>query len=116
MFIGVYLCGSGVFFFGSLAAVFFLTKGTTTVMELRQRLLRYAAIALPSAIIGLAAFLGLSWVTGLLRLGEAGNFNLPGDYIEFGILGWGILLIGMVGLLSPAWALLLISNNKRQKN
>ena len=56
--------------------------------------------------IGLAVFVVLSAVTGLLRLAQPQSSRLPNDYIDAGPLGWVSLAIFVIGVLSPALAAL----------
>ncbi len=56
---------------------------------------------------GLILFGSFSIRAGMMRLGVPQTVSFPQDYLARGIVGWGILLIGLVGVLSPVWAALI---------
>jgi len=113
MFIGVYLCGSGLVFLIAFLALSAAADVDDTVGRLRQHFTKFGLTAAGSSLLGLILFIGLSVATGLLTLGQSGDYSIPGDYIELGVRGWLILLIGALGILSPALTAVWMRNNRR---
>jgi hypothetical protein len=62
-------------------------------------------------LLGLLLFGSLSAQAGLMQLGRPHAVDIPQDYLARGIVGWGILLIGLIGVLAPVWAAII--NRKR---
>lgn len=107
MFIGAYLCGSGLVYLALLVLLVVRAKPQAAAGNFRKRLTRYSFVAAGLSAAGLVAFLGLSAAAGLLRLGQAGSYSLPDDYVALGAAGWLIMLVGLAGLLSPLAAVFL---------
>jgi hypothetical protein len=62
--------------------------------------------------LGLVVFLILSGVAGILRLGQTQSFQLPGDYVGAGAVGWVTLAVVVLGVLSPALAAFLAARRR----
>lgn len=60
-------------------------------------------------LLCLMVFIRLSVEVGLMQAGTVQNVSIPADYVARGAVGWGILLIGAFGALSPLWVSLLDS-------
>ena len=101
MFVGVYLCLSGVSGALALAILILFVHPHATVCWLRARLLRCAGLALPVNIGGLIAFVGLSAWAGMLHFGRAESYRLPNDYLARGPIGWSLLALAYLGILAP---------------
>lgn len=96
MYIGVYLCASGVLFL--LGPGWLLRRG--------GRWPGYIALAGGLSAVALLAFEILSAAAGLTTIGRPGHFNYPGDYLASGPVGWGLMLLPPLGVVSPllvAW-------------
>lgn len=91
MYIGVYLCLSGIFY---LFGLIWLARPS-------RRVLIYTGLAWLLAIVGLVVFEGFSALTGIAPFGEANSFSYPGDYLARGPLGWALMLVLPLGFLSP---------------
>lgn len=75
----------------------------------RLRLGIYSMLSLLFVLAGLILFTLLSWWVGLVRFGVPESLSIPEDYIAQGIVGLVLLLIGIVGMVSPAVAAWLVS-------
>ena len=73
----------------------------------RIRLRRFALFSALLPTLGLAAFVILSGIAGIIRLAQPQAFDLPDDFIGAGPLGWVGLAAFVLGILSPAPAGLL---------
>lgn len=82
--------------------------------RVRWRLALYTAVSLIFALAGLALFYLLSQSAGLMQPGVAHSLNIPFDYLERGLAGVLILLIGLVGALSPVIAGWLVGQQKHK--
>lgn len=101
MFIGAYLCVSAFVFGLGLLALLAFVKGATMARTLRQQLIAYSAVSLTLIGLGLAAFIGFSAMAGLMRFRGAGSWSYPGDYLAAGPVGWIVMLLPLIGILSP---------------
>lgn len=63
--------------------------------------------------VSLLAFTGSSMEMGIIRLGQVGSYRLPQDYLDHGPVGWGILIIGVLGILSPVAAAIWTAAERR---
>jgi len=103
MFIGAYLFSTGVVFLVTLWLLTAVVSSDKPFLRQRQRLARFAFYSLAVSGLGFILFLGLSLVTGILPpIGSSGSYSLPQDYLAYGLLGWFILFVAAVGILSPA--------------
>lgn len=103
MFIGAYICSSGLVFLVALGLLTALSSADDPVGRWRQQIVKYTLLSLGLSGVGLTLFLVLSAVTGILPVGGAGSYSLPQDYLAYGVVGWLILLIAIGGILSPAF-------------
>ncbi len=102
MFIGVYLCLSGM--------VWLL--GLFIFLQARLRMGLYSALAIALTATGLILFTLFSMALGLVRFGTPENLSIPQDYIARGAVGVGVLLVGIVGILSPVYAAWWVNRKK----
>jgi hypothetical protein len=103
MYIGVYLCLSG----------FIMLPGVIVLSQPPRQRLKYALLSFLLVVLALVAFEGLSALTGLTRFGEPRDYSYPQDYLTYGPLGWLIMLLLPLGILSPL-LLALVFHRKRQ--
>ena len=106
MIIGAYLCSSGFVLVATLLLLTALTRSAANGGEIRQQLARFSLLAASLILFGLVVFIGLSAFTGILPIFRSGSYNLPQDYIEYGLFAWFILLIGLAGIFSPVFTAL----------
>lgn len=98
MFIGSYLCIGAVF----LAIGYVVVsrwKGITTDGSFVVR--RYLFLAIIVQLTSLVLFFISSLASGLMELGGAGSWNYPQDYLKDGPIAWLIMLLPLLGILSP---------------
>jgi hypothetical protein len=96
MYIGVYLCLSGLAY-GS---------GLVLLLLRERKVARFSILTWGAAILLLLSFELASIVTGLVPYREDGSFSYPGDYLSGGPAGWIIAPLLPLGFLSPlilAW-------------
>ena len=114
MFIGVYLCGSG-FVLG--ITLLFLMAGMQAEAKGRQIKKQFATFLLKTVsliLICLVLFTTLSIGTGILpAFGNSGSYNLPQDYLAYGLFGWLILVIGLVGIFSPVFTAVWLHRHRK---
>ena len=80
----------------------------------RERFWPFTGRSLLVSLLGLAIFAALSVSLGVMQIGVYQDFNLPQDYIRLGAAGWGILLLGLLGILGPIWIVMLFgADNSR---
>ncbi len=82
--------------------------------SLRRRVVTYTLVSAAIVVVGLLLFELVSWLTGLVRIGQAQTLSIPQDYLSRGTLGVVLLLIALVAILSPvivAWIVRLRSRN-----
>lgn len=108
MFIGAYLCASALVFFLLLLTMVLRVDPEGKIKDFRRHVLRYTLLTGLLSALGLVVFIGLSVWSNILLIGQPQEFSLPQDYIEHGIAGWAILLVAILGLLSPIAAALLV--------
>jgi hypothetical protein len=94
-----YFCVSGIVWFVVLASV----------ARARQRFGPYTRLSLLFVLSGLAFYILASMWMGALAFGVGQARSVPQDYLERGWLGVAVLLILLVGLLSPAIAAWIVS-------
>ncbi len=94
MFIGVYLCLSGIVW----------VLGLFIFLQARIRIGTYSALAALLAASGLILFTLISTEMGLVRFGVPYSLSIPDDYYARGVLGLAALLVGIAGVLSPLLA------------
>jgi hypothetical protein len=99
MFIGAYFCVTGLLFVLGLFVLAAL-PGHSAARQPAKRTLAYAGLSFSVALLGLIAFIGLSYLTGLMSRGQ-GVWSYPNDYLAYGPVGWVIMLILPAGILSP---------------
>ncbi len=84
--------------------------GLVFVMRARLRVGIYTALSLLFALMGLTLFTFFSWVAGImpLRFGDAAllaySVDFPVGYLARGEIGVAILVLGVLGILSPVLA------------
>jgi hypothetical protein len=96
----VYLWLSGTIWIFGLAFV---------VIRARRRLGAYTALSLLLSLVGLTLYLLLSMWMGLFAIGTPYSVSIPHDYIARGAVGIATLLIGITGIVSPAFAAWVVS-------
>ncbi|MCI0393731.1 MAG: hypothetical protein L0332_07350 [Chloroflexi bacterium] len=104
MFIGVYLCMSGLVYWLGVAAL----------ASTRRHFALYSLLSFVLVLGAMAAFIGLSAVTDLMPVGGAGSWSYPGDYLVHGPVGWAIMLLPLVGLVAPLLAGLWLERRNRE--
>jgi hypothetical protein len=102
MFIGAYLCATSSIFFLILVGLIIFVKPKLS------QITRYFWGTVFLSGVGLALFILLSSWAGLFSFGVASSYRIPQEYIENGAIGWAILLLGILGILSPALSALWI--------
>jgi hypothetical protein len=101
MFIGTFLCAAGFVYLLTLFLGLMAMRGETAVGTARQLTSRFTLRSFLLIIVGLIAFIGLSAWRSIVQFGVAHSFSIPQDYINAGLSGWLILLIGIIGIMSP---------------
>jgi hypothetical protein len=104
VFIGAYFCVTGLLFVLGLLVLAAL-PGQSAARQPAKRTLAYAGLSFSVALLGLIAFIGLSYLTGLMSRGQ-GVWSYPNDYLAYRPVGWVIMLIPLIGVLSPLVVLL----------
>ena len=66
------------------------------------------------SLFTLALFGALSVSIGVLQIGVFQTFRLPQDYISLGGIGYGVLLVGLAGILAPAWVFIILQKRTDQ--
>jgi len=112
MFFGAYFCAGSFTFVLGLVALATLFDGQATMVSFRGRALRYIGLSVAISVLCLVAFVGLSYMTGLMRFGKATHWSYPGDYLAGGPLGWVLMIIPLLGVVAP---LVLALLSKRQE-
>jgi len=107
MFIGVYLVICGIQYLIILAASLIFIRRKVSSGELRKTLLPYSIFALSASLMGLGLFSIVTIPVGNL------HFNFPHDLTNLEALISNApkifsILLGLAGVTSPIWALLLI--------
>ena len=82
-----------------------------TAVYATHNLTQYSRRMLLLTLVCFAVFTGLSTWQGLIKFGTLTNFRFPQDYLEAGPAGWIILIIGLIGILSPIIAMIWINNS-----
>jgi hypothetical protein len=98
MFIGAYTCASGIIFLVGLAL---LAYRNSPARNLRKQALYYFSLSLPIVGILLLAFVALSIWYGLIGFGSVQDWSYPKDYLTYGLAGWTLMLLPILGILSP---------------
>lgn len=101
MFFGAYLGVTSLLFLVGLGVLVLAVNSRTTMGTRRQRLVAYTVMSVVSSLACLLVFVGLSAAAGLMSFGEMTNWNYPGDYLAAGPLGWALLLVSLLGVVSP---------------
>lgn len=102
MYIGVYLCSSGLVLGLTLLFLAAQIGAEASGRQIKQLFARFMLITISLIIFCLVLFTTLSIFTGILpAFGSSGSYSLPQDYFAVGLFGWFILLIGLAGILSP---------------
>lgn len=104
MYIGVYLCSSGLVLGLTLLILTAVTRSEAGWGQIRRQLARFMLLAAGLIIFSLVVFIILSAITGILPVAGSSSYSLPQDYIEYGLSGWLILALGLAGIFSPALA------------
>jgi hypothetical protein len=102
MYIGVYFLLSGIF----IVICIYLFP------SIRRKLGLYIGLSLLAIIALLVTFELGSQYLNIITISEPAAFNFPGDYLDSGIIGWFVLLLPLIGILSP----ILISILLRKKD
>lgn len=98
-------------FFGGIVWLLGLVFATPA----RQRVGIYSALSLLFVLTGLILFTLFSWWAGIIPLtfGDGGlitySVSFPEWYMARGVLGIAIILVGLLGVVSPTLAVWLIS-------
>ncbi len=100
---GAYLCTIGIIML--LCLLLFA--------RLRSHGISYALVTFILAIAALIVFEFLSSVIGVIHFGQPTSLNIPKDYLVRGPIGWAVLAVCLLGLVSPFLAALLFLR-KRQ--
>jgi hypothetical protein len=99
MYIGVYLCLSGLFLIICLLIL----------PRVRRRLGLFIGLSLLTIISPFVLFELLSIYLNIVPAGENVNFNYPADYVDKGIIGWFVTILPLLGILSPIMISLLLT-------
>ncbi len=107
MFMGVYLALCGIQYLIILAASLILIRRKVSSGVLRKTLLPYSVFALSVSLLGLGLFSIITIPVGNL------HFNFPQDFTDLDVLISNVpkifsILLGLAGITSPIWALLLM--------
>lgn len=102
MYIGVYLCLSGLFI---LICLLILPR-------LRKRRALFIGFSLLTIISPFVLFELMSIYLNITPAGGNANFNYPADYVDKGILGWFVIVLPLLGILSPIMISLLLTREK----
>ncbi len=92
--------------------------GMALVAAARRRAGVYSALSLLFVIAGLIVFTLFSWWAGIipLKFGDGGlitySVSFPHWYLARGALGIAIMLVGLVGIVSPVIAAWLVSRKR----
>ncbi len=104
MFIGVYLLLKALVFAFILLSRFKSRSVSRQADHTHGWLRLFAGYALLLSLLSLVAFIFLSVWSGIIAIGTSSSYSIPQDYISFGVLGWFVLAIGFIGVLSPLLA------------
>jgi len=103
MYIGVFLCGSGLILGLTLLVLIAGLRPEALVSQSVRQFARFILISAGLSIFSLVLFIILSVFTGILPISGRGSYSLPQDYQAYGLFGSFILLIGLAGMLSPVF-------------
>ncbi len=106
MFIGTYLCAASLVFFLILVGLIVFVKPTMS------QIARYFWGTVFLSSLGLTLFIIFSSWAGIFSFGVASSYRIPQDYIENGAVGWVILVLGILGILSPALSAIWLVNKQ----
>ena len=106
MFIGTYLCATSLIFFLILVGLIIFVKPTMS------QIARYFGGTVFLSSLGLTLFIILSSWTGIFSFGVTSSYRIPQDYIGNGAVGWVILILGILGILSPALSAIWLVNRQ----
>jgi uncharacterized membrane protein len=80
----------------------------------RDRFWLFTGWSFAVSLLCLAIFAALSVSLGVMQIGVYQDFNLPQDYIRLGAAGWGLLLLGLSGILGPVWIVILFGGRQQR--
>jgi hypothetical protein len=93
--------------------------GLVLFQAARAKMGNYSALAFLFAIAGLILFALFSWWAGILPLRFGGDavvaysLSIPDDYLRRGATGIAILVVGVLGVVSPLLAARLVGQSKK---
>jgi len=102
MYVGVYLCLSGIAFLA----------GAAILSRARRPLWRYALLAVVPVAACFIAFEVLSSAVGITPPGARIDWSYPGDYTSHGLGAWLIALLPLAGAAAPLGIALLLRRHK----
>jgi hypothetical protein len=114
MFIGAYLCVSGLVFLTGLLVLAALADWSIPAHRLGRRVFTYTALSLSASLLGLTTFIVFSILAGLMPFRGAGSWSYPADYFSAGPVGWVIFIMPLLGLVAPLGVLLWLKSRPVQ--
>ena len=111
MLMGIYFFAVFVVYLFTRFILISIVQRDTAVYTTRHQLTQHARYTLLLTLVSFAVFTGPSIWQGLIKFGTLTNFRFPQDYLEAGPAGWIILIIGLIGILSPIIAMIWINNS-----
>jgi len=91
MFIGVYIC----------LGVIFIIISLFIFPAIRDKPAKLILLSITFMILGLALLELASGYLGFVQLGSPAYSNIPGDFLGKGLLGWIILILPILAVISP---------------
>lgn len=79
----------------------------------RSRLARYTTMAVVYSLVLVGLFYSLSWASGLIQFGIAQDWSYPQDFLSRGAAGVLIMLLPIIGVLSPLLAAWMVRSQPR---
>jgi hypothetical protein len=101
MFIGAYACAGGIIFLAGLVGLAFIGRTGSVARTRREQVFEYTLFSLPIMGFILLVFVSLSISTRLMSFGEVQDWSYPEDYLAFGPVGWLLMFLPVLGVLSP---------------
>jgi hypothetical protein len=99
MAIGFYVFASGI--------IFLLSRALLVPSRFRSV---YSFLVLPLVGLGLLVYVTSSVLVGvrIYRFGQAATYSVPEDYLALGTAGWAVMIVAVLGILSPLLAAMLV--------
>jgi hypothetical protein len=101
MFILAYFLSCGTVYLIALLSLTALARKQPGWGEPRNSLWRFSGLAVFTSLMGLTVFIMNSAGLELFTLGQTSRFSIPGDYLEKGPVGWLVMALAVIGILSP---------------